>query len=76
MRIARIEPRVLDHDRRARADDRGVGRAARHRFGVGQGVESQTQGAARSDRNLLGPCRLAVFEIDGDFNLRRIIRRV
>ena len=71
-----MESCVLDDDRHAGADDRGVGCVARHGLRVVEVVEAQMPRSATLDRHAIGADRVAVGEIDGDLDLRRIVGRV
>src|SRR3954462_1345961 len=75
-RIARVEPRVLDHDGNVGSDDARVIRTAGDGFRVAQVVEAQVQRAARRHDQAIGTGRLAVGEIERDANLRLGVARV
>src|SRR6478609_725617 len=65
LRLARIEPRVLRHDRNIRADDTGIIGVARDGLGIGEVVEPDVPRTARGHHDMIGAGRLAVFVIDG-----------
>src|SRR5215216_265886 len=66
---ARIEPRVLHHDRYVRLEHRGIVGVERDWLGVFQIVEAQMKGPPRRDDDPVRTCRVPVGEIDGEGDL-------
>src|SRR5436190_23093402 len=67
--LTRVEPGVLDDDRRVGANHARVVGIARYRLRIGELVEAQVPGSPRRHRHPVRARRLAILEVDRDLDL-------